>query len=130
MQFFSFPLRNMFPFSEEIYFYKSLIFHRIIQGKNFQDIIKCFSPDFIQEIKTIITASDRLQFLNWMPRVEKDFFPNSFCIFYKLNWWRHSKRVKIKNIFPLDVCCNPVRSIANFIIQINYATSCFMQMIF
>ena len=34
MQFFSFPLRNMFPFSVEIYFYKSLIFHWLIQGKH------------------------------------------------------------------------------------------------
>ena len=78
----------------------------------------------------MITASDRLQFLNWMPRVEKDFFPNSFGVVNEFNRRRLCKRVKIKNIFPLDVCCNPMRSIANFIIQINYATSCFMQMIF
>ena len=130
MQFFSFPLRNMFPFSVEIYFYKSLIFHRIIQGKHRQDLIKCFFPDFIQEIKTIITASDRHQILNWLSRVEDDLFSNSFGVVNEFNRRRHGKRVKIKNIFSLDVCCNPVRSIANFIIQINYATSCFMQMIF
>ena len=120
----------MFPFSVEIYFYKLFIFHRVIQGKHRQDLIKCFSPDFIQEIQAIISASYRLQILYGMSCVEDDLFSNSFCILHKLNWRWHAKAVKVLNFISFYISCNPVRSIANFIIQINYATSCFMQMIF
>ena len=120
----------MFPFSVEIYFYKAFIFHWLIQGKHGQDLIECFSPDFIQEIKTIISASYRLQILNWMPRVEDDLFSNSFCILHKLNWRWHAEAIEVHNFISFYISCNPMRSVSNFIIQINYATSCFVKVIF
>ena len=71
-----------------------------------------------------------MQFLNWMPRVEDDLFFNFFGVLNEFNRRRHAEAIEVHNFISFYICCNPVRTIANFIIQINYATSCFMQMIF
>ena len=113
-------------------FYEIFIDFWIFQIKNFQTIIERLFVNIIKEIKAEIPASHRIIILNWITTIILISHPQSFFIFKEFNWWRKGKRIEIINYFLLwfHKCCHPMSSISHSVIEINYTTTSFVNVVF
>ena len=113
-------------------FYEIFIKLRVSQIKNFQTIIKRLPPNIIEKKQAEIPTFYRINILNWITAVIFVPHPQSFCIIKEFNWWRKGKRIEIINYLQLRFhkCCHPMSSISHSVIEINYTTTSFVNVVF
>ena len=119
-------------FLAEIMFYEIFIKLWISQIKNFQTIIERHFVNIIEKKQTEIPTFYRINILNWITAVIFVPHPQSFCVIKEFHWWRKGKRIAIINYLRLRFhkCCHPMSSISHSVIETNYTTSSFVNVVF